>query len=114
MPTSMPYEIIVATKYDYGYTSYSLSPIAFNDPSRRIFERFICQGDVVIFKTKKIGWNIIKRVIGMPGQKIQFVDGMLFIDGEPVQKNFDKIITLENKNFAQYTEIPKMEYSTIF
>ena len=51
---------------------------------------------------------MINRVIGMPGQKIQFVHGILFIDGEPVPKIFDKIRTLENKNFAQYTEILKM------
>jgi signal peptidase I len=80
-------DYLFVSKYSYGYSHYSLplSPNlftgrigAFSKPER---------GDVVVFRLPKDDTtDYIKRVIGLPGDKIQMIDGVLHINGQPVQR----------------------------
>ena len=91
---------LFVTKYSYGYSKHSFpfSPsifkgrILFNEPKR---------GDVVVFKTPADNrTDYIKRLIGLPGDKIQFIDENLYINNSEIIKsrlsNNDKIFCGSN------------------
>jgi signal peptidase I len=80
-------DYLFVSKYTYGYSKYSLplSPPLFSGrlPSDWLPQR----GDVVVFRLPKdTSTDYIKRVIGLPGDKIQVVDGVLNINGVPVKR----------------------------
>jgi len=78
---------LFVTKYSYGYSKHSLpfSPPIFKG---RLFSRMPIIGDVVVFKTPADNrTDYIKRLIGLPGDKIQFIDGDLFINNNQILKS---------------------------
>src|ERR1700732_4339355 len=78
-------DYLFVSKYSYGYSHYSLplSPPLF---SGRIWSSPPARGDVVVFRLPKDDTtDYIKRVIGLPGDRIQMVDGLLHINGVPGQ-----------------------------
>ena len=86
IPTLLVGDYLFVSKYSYGYTHYSLpfSPRLF---SGRIIGSMPRRGDVVVFRLPKDdSIDYIKRVIGLPGDKIQMIDGVLNINGEPVKQ----------------------------
>ena len=79
-------DYLFVSKYSYGYSHYSLpfSPPLF---SGRIWGSPANRGDVVVFRLPKDdSTDYIKRVIGLPGDRIQMIDGVLHINGEPVKR----------------------------
>jgi signal peptidase I len=79
-------DYLFVSKYSYGYTHYSLplSPPLF---SGRIFASPPQRGDVVVFRLPKDdATDYIKRVIGLPGDRIQMKDGVLYINDMAVKK----------------------------
>tara|TARA_B100000780_G_scaffold133712_1_gene93808 strand:+ start:1117 stop:1848 length:732 start_codon:yes stop_codon:yes gene_type:complete len=78
---------LFVTKYSYGYSKHSFpfSPSIFEG---RIFGSTPRVGDVVVFKTPADNrTDYIKRLIGLPGDKIQFIDGDLFINNNQILKS---------------------------
>ena len=81
---------LFVTKYSYGYSKHSLpfSPNIFNG---RILFSNPKRGDVVVFKTPADNrTDYIKRLIGLPGDEIQFIDGELYINSNQVLKTLIK------------------------
>src|SRR5690242_9221254 len=79
-------DYLFVSKYSYGYSHYSipLSPPLF---SGRIFGSEPTRGDIVVFRLPKDdSTDYIKRVIGLPGDRIQMRDGLLHINGVAVQR----------------------------
>jgi signal peptidase I len=79
-------DYLFVSKFSYGYTHYSLpfSPPLF---SGRIWSAEPQRGDVVVFRfPKDDSIDYIKRVIGLPGDRIQVRDEQLYINGEPVKR----------------------------
>ena len=77
---------LFVTKYSYGYSKHSFpfSPNIFNG---RIFFSEPNRGDVVVFKTPADNrTDYIKRLIGLPGDIIQFINGDLYINNNQVLK----------------------------
>ena len=75
------------TKYTYGYSKHSLpfSPPIFKG---RIFSNEPERGDVIVFKTPADNrTDYIKRLIGLPGDKIQFIDSNLYLNNSEILKS---------------------------
>ena len=79
-------DYLFVSKYSYGYSHYSipLSPPLF---SGRIFGSEPNRGDIVVFRLPKDdSTDYIKRVIGLPGDRIQMREGLLHINDKPVKR----------------------------
>jgi signal peptidase I len=81
-------DYIIVSKYSYGYSRHSIpfSPPVF---SGRILEHKPQRGDIVVFKLPRDGHtDYVKRVIGLPGDRIQMKQGLLYINGQQVPRSF--------------------------
>ncbi|MGE3146663.1 MAG: signal peptidase I [Pseudorhodoplanes sp.] len=79
-------DYLFVSKFSYGYSYYSFpfSPPLF---SGRIFGSPPDRGDVTVFRLPKDdSTDYIKRVIGLPGDRIQMKSGLLHINGQPVKR----------------------------
>ena len=86
-PTLLIGDRLFVTKYSYGYSKHSFpfSPPILN---KRIFFTEPKRGDVVVFKTPADNrTDYIKRLIGLPGDKIQFIDSNLYINNSEILKS---------------------------
>ncbi len=78
-------DFLFVSKYAYGYSKYSFpfSPDIFNG---RFWASEPERGDIVVFKLPRDNeTDYIKRLIGLPGDRIQMIGGVLHINGEAVQ-----------------------------
>jgi len=81
---------LFVTKYSYGYSKHSFpfSPNIFNG---RILSSEPKMGDVVVFKTPADNrTDYIKRLIGLPGDEIQFINGDIYINNNQILKTLIK------------------------
>tara|TARA_B100000579_G_C22649908_1_gene765694 strand:- start:316 stop:936 length:621 start_codon:yes stop_codon:yes gene_type:complete len=86
-PTLLVGDRLFVTKYSYGYSKHSFpfSPPIFN---KRINFTEPKRGDVVVFKTPVDNrTDYIKRLIGLPGDTIQFIDSNLYINNSEILKS---------------------------
>ena len=85
-PTLLVGDRIFVSKYTYGYSKHSL-PFSPNVSNKRFFSKSPKQGDLVVFKTPADNrTDYIKRLIGMPGDTIQFVNGDLIINDKRIER----------------------------
>ena len=85
-PTLLVGDRIFVSKYSYGYSKHSF-PFSPNISNNRFFSKVPKRGDLVVFKTPADNrTDYIKRLIGMPGDIIQFVDGDLLLNGKKILK----------------------------
>ncbi len=86
-PTLEVGDYIVVTKWSYGYGRFSFAPLEGLLPEGRLFGSAPERGDVVVFRPEpEPTRDFIKRVVGLPGDRIQVIDGALHINGTPVQR----------------------------
>jgi len=86
-PTLLIGDEIVSTKYAYGYSVASLPLGVVHPGAHRIFGRLPKRGDVVTFRWPGDGSEVwVKRVIGLPGDHIQMIGGVLHINGQTVSE----------------------------
>lgn len=76
-------DFIFVNKMAYGYSRYSC-PFAMCPFSGRILASEPQRGDVVVFRHPTNGQDFIKRLIGLPGDKVQMKNGILYINGAEV------------------------------
>jgi signal peptidase I len=98
-PTLLEGDYLFVTKWAYGYSRYSMpfSPDIF---SGRIWGSEPARGDVAVFKfPPNPSIDYIKRVIGLPGDKIQMRDGQLFINGVGVPR--EKVGEINNPDITE-------------
>ena len=84
MPRLLVGDYLFAAKWPYGYSKRSL-PLDLPLIPGRIFANTPERGDIVIFEHPVDGTDYIKRVIGLPGDTVQLVDGVPMINGVAVQ-----------------------------
>ena len=89
-PTLLVGDRIFVTKYSYGYSKHSF-PFSPNVSNKRFFSKKPKQGDLVVFKTPADNrTDYIKRLIGLPGDKLQFIDGNLYLNDVEILKSKTK------------------------
>jgi signal peptidase I len=90
IPTLMIGDFILVNKFAYGfkvpfsdvalYDWINLDPVYLSESSRP------ARGEVIVFKyPKNPDLNYIKRVIGLPGDTIELIDDIVFVNGQPIQ-----------------------------
>jgi len=85
-PTLLIGDYLFVSKMSYGYSKYSIpfSPDLF---SGRIWTAEPVRGDIAVFrKPNQPDVDYVKRVIGLPGDRIQMKTGILYINGQPVKR----------------------------
>src|SRR6185437_2587304 len=96
IPTLLVGDYLFVSKYSYGYSRFSV-PFGLPLFSGRIFESPPKRGDVAVFKlTSDNSTDYIKRVIGLPGDRIQMKLGRLYINGAEVpRKSIPEVTTTD-------------------
>ena len=79
-------DYIFTSKYSYGYSKHSF-PFSPNIFSGRIFYTPPERGDIIVFKpTRNDSIRFVKRVIGIPGDKVQMIEGELYLNDQKVKR----------------------------
>ena len=87
---------LLVSKYKYAYIKHSF-PFSPNFSKKRFFSKIPKRGDLVVFKTPSDNrTDYIKRLIGLPGDTIQFIDGDLFLNDKKINK-----VEVKNSNLIR-------------
>ncbi len=109
IPTLLVGDYLFVSKFSYGYSKHSF-PFSPNIMSGRIWSGAPKRGDVAVFKLPRDNaTDYIKRVIGLPGDRIQMVDGVLRINGVAVKRHrIEDFVTRDSfgstRRVARYEE----------
>lgn len=85
-------DYVIVTKFDYGWSRHSIpfNPALFDG---RILSRAPERGDIIVFKLPRDGrTDYIKRLVGVPGDRVQMRQGLLYLNGEPVVRRQVEIV----------------------
>lgn len=106
IPTLLVGDYLFVSKFSYGYSRYSL-PFSLPLIPGRIFFSEVERGDVAVFKLPTDNkTDYIKRIVGLPGDKIQVVNGILHINGQAVKRErVDDFIVRDD--FGNTRRIPR-------
>jgi signal peptidase I len=112
IPTLLIGDYVFASKYAYGFSHYSLPSFLDWFPQAmpgRVFFSEPKRGDIVVFRPPgDQAEDFIKRVIGLPGDKVQLKDARLYINGELVER--EPLPAFKTPNaFGDVVEVPHYE-----
>jgi signal peptidase I len=94
-PTLLQGDYFFVNKFAYGYSRFSL-PLAPRVFSGRVFAAEPKRGDVVVFALPRDPQTIyVKRIIGLPGDKVQLIGGRLHINGEVAPRKALSVATAD-------------------
>ena len=86
IPSLLVGDYLFVSKYSYGYSRHTVA-LGFDVFDGRIMGSLPERGDVAVFKLPTDDrTDYIKRIVGLPGDRIQVIDGILHINGEPVKR----------------------------
>lgn len=104
-PTLRVGDYLFVSKYSYGYSRYSF-PFGLPLFKGRVWYDAPQRGDVVVFKfPKNTNTDFIKRIIGLPGDKVQVKNGRLYINDEKIsRKDTDRYV------IDEYVTMPEFYY----
>ena len=100
-------DYLFATKYSYGYSKHSFLFFTPEFLKGRILASDPQRGDIIIMRPPhNMDTRYIKRLIGIPGDKIQMVSGILYINDKPIEREYVGKITNENgEEYKRYLEV---------
>ena len=115
IPTLLIGDYLFVSKYSYGYSHYSLPgflDLAHNAIPGRLFYSPPKRGDIVVFRPPgEPDQDFIKRVIGLPGDKVQMIKGRLYINGVVVPREQASPYQMED-GFRKPTDVTRY-YETL-
>jgi len=95
IPTLLVGDYLFVSKYSYGYSRHSI-PFSPNLFTGRIAGSLPARGDVAVFKLPRDNsTDYIKRIIGLPGDRVQVRAGVLHLNGQPVRRELLGNFTVE-------------------
>lgn len=104
--TVLENDYIFSTKYSYGYSNYSFpfSPNIFNG---RIWASQPQRGDIIVFRPpNNMDIRFIKRLIGLPGDKVQLINDVVYINDKAIERTeIGTYTSEEGKNYIKFKEI---------
>ncbi len=111
VPTLRVGDRVVVSKWSYGYSRYSL-PLGLGEllpGGWRIFSSLPDRGDIVVFVNPNTGEDYIKRVIGLPGDRVEMRDGELYVNDTLVPRTLTRTFLFREYrggvvNMTQYAE----------
>ena len=105
-PTLHVGDYLFVSKYTYGYSKHSF-PFSLPLFNGRVWADTPQRGDVVVFKFPQDNkTDFIKRIVGLPRDKIKMQDGILYINGKPVERQQIEDFVIRDKfgNGERYTQ----------
>jgi signal peptidase I len=111
IPTLLIGDYLFVSKYAYGYSKHSF-PFSIAPFEGRVLSSKPKRGDIAVFKLPRDGTtDYIKRVIGLPGDKIQMIEGRLYINGKITPR--EPAPPVVSKNRYNLPEPMKTYYETL-
>ncbi len=116
-PNLLVGDFIFVSKWSYGYSRHSL-PFSLGWSNKKIFPKLPNRGDVVVFKTPQDNrTDYIKRVIGLPGDKVRILNGEIIINNQRIARqrvddfiDNDKNVSLKrNRKYVEYFDSLQIE-----
>ena len=106
LPNLLIGDYLFVSKFSYGYSRFSFPFGVVPLPENRVFTAEPERGDVIVFKLpSNTSINYIKRVIGLPGDRLQMKDGKLFLNSHLVkQYNDGKFKIVHNNQYEQFLD----------
>ena len=87
LPNLLVGDYLFVSKYSYGYSKYSI-PFSPNIISGRLFGRKPTRGDVAVFRLPKdTSIDYIKRIIGLPGDTVKVLQGVVYVNNRPLDQS---------------------------
>ena len=105
-------DFVFVNKMAYGYSKYSC-PFSMCPFEGRILAREPERGDVAVFRHPVNGSDMIKRLIGLPGDTIQMKDGVLWINGQEVPQQPDGIFEEIYEPQGPMANLPRCENAPV-
>jgi signal peptidase I len=109
VPTLLVGDFLIVNKFCYGYSNDSFRIASYTFPlpkigGRLLQKRLPQRGEVVVFRNEKDGdLSYIKRIIGLPGDTIQLIDGIVHINGTPTKiRQIEDYSIIENGEYRIY------------
>jgi len=98
-------DYLFVNKFAYGYSRHSF-PFSWPPFSGRIWEAPVERGDVVVFKVPRDNkTDYIKRFVGLPGDRIQVKQGILYINDKPVMREqIEDWVDETGEKYQRYVE----------
>jgi signal peptidase I len=104
-PTLLEGDYIIVSKYSYGFSRYSL-PISPPISHGRLFMHEPTRGDVIVFKLPRDPrMDYIKRLIGLPGDKVQVKHGTVYINDAPIAQTPAGTTDIDIGGFQQKADV---------
>lgn len=94
MPVLRNGDRLIVSKYPYGWSYASVSFHLAPKMEGRLFGKLPARGDIVVLEHPETRVDYIKRVIGLPGETIEMRAGVLFIDGRPVKREVQPMLSI--------------------
>jgi signal peptidase I len=102
MPSLLVGDYLLVSKYPYGYSRYSLPVPLAPASSERLLGRLPERGDVVVFRLPRDpSQTFVKRVVGLPGDRVQMRQGRLWVNGKMLPLRRDGIGAIEQDDGVQ-------------
>jgi signal peptidase I len=94
-------DYIIVSKWSYGYSRHSIlfSPPVFKG---RVFFHPPTRGDIIVFKLPRDGHtDYIKRLIGLPGDRVQMRAGRLYVNGAELAENLQRTVIAHDRGYPE-------------
>lgn len=106
-PTLHVGDYFAASKWAYGFSRYSVAPFQGLAPHGRVLTQLPARGDIVVFRpTPEPDRDFVKRVAGLPGDRVQMMGGVLYINGQAVRRRATGEVALQDE-YGSVEHIPE-------